>query len=500
MRINVLDYLDETAARLPDKVSFRDEHTAVTFSQLRSFARAGGSALLKSGIAKEPVAVYMSKTPSEIASFMAVLEAGCFYVPIDDEMPQMRISLIFENLKPRAVICDESTQENAKRLAGDAKMFLWDDIKDDEEIPAALDAVRAAMIDTDPCYIMYTSGSTGIPKGVAVCHGSLIDYIESFCGVMRFDEETVFGSQTPFYFDASLKDIYPTIKLGCETVIIPHTLFMFPLKLVDFLNEYKINTLCWVVSALTMISAFGVLDEVVPKYLKIVGFGGEVFPVKQYRKWKKALPDVRYINLYGPTETTGVSMYYEIDREFEDDEPIPLGRPFENVDIFLLDGDNKPADEGEICMRGTCVTLGYYMDKERTSEAFVQNPLNDRYPEIIYRTGDIARRNDRGELVFVSRKDFQIKHMGHRVELGEIEAVADSASEVARSRAIYIREKDRIELHYEGQAEEKAVLSFLKEKLPRYMVPTKVHKVDKLPLTPNGKIDRKALTLKSESK
>ena len=284
MMRTVLDYLDSTALRLPDKVSFRDENTSLTFKQLREQALSGGSALTDAGITREPVAVYMSKTPSEIAAFMAVLEAGCFYVPIDDEMPKMRIRLIFENLEPRAVICDESTRESVKELAGDAKVFIWDEISDSSVNDEKLASIRASMIDTDPAYIMYTSGSTGIPKGVAVCHRSLIDYIESFCGVMKFDEETVFGSQTPFYFDASLKDIYPTIKLGCETVIVPHTLFMFPIKLVEFLNNYKINTLCWVVSALTMISAFGALDENPPKYLKIVGFGGEVFPIKQYRK------------------------------------------------------------------------------------------------------------------------------------------------------------------------------------------------------------------------
>ena len=497
---NVLEYLDASAASFPDKVCYRDEKSALTFLEVKTQADNGGSELLRDGLRKEPVAVYMSKTPAELAAFMAVLKAGCFYVPIDDEMPSKRIELIFDNLKPRAVICSEDTKQNAYRFAKDAKVYSWEEIKTSSRDEDVLKNVRDTMIDTDPAYIMYTSGSTGVPKGVAVCHRSLIDYIESFCEVMRFDKDTIFGSQTPFYFDASLKDIYPTLKLGCETVIVPHTLFMFPVKLVEFLNNYKINTLCWVVSALTMISAFGALDEEPPKYLKIVGFGGEVFPVKQYNRWKKALPDVRYINLYGPTETTGVSMYYEVDREFTKDEVIPLGKPFENVDIFLLDENDKLASEGEICMRGTCVALGYYSDPERTSAAFVQNPLNDRYPELIYRTGDIAKYNDRGELVFVSRKDYQIKHMGHRVELGEIEADVNSIKGVASSCAVYLKKKDRIELYYEGGPSEEEMLSYLKEKLPRYMVPTKTHKMDKLPLSPNGKIDRKGLTLMAEGK
>jgi len=498
MRRSVTEYLDITAKRLPSKVCYRDEKTAVTFEEVLNQSHAAGSFLLGEGLKKEAVAVYMSKTPSELVAFISVLQAGCFYVPIDDEMPAKRIELIFENLKPRAVICDCETRENASRFAGDAKVYVFDEIKTSPVNEEALEEVRRTRIDTDLAYIMYTSGSTGIPKGVAVCHRSLIDYIESFCDVMKFDEETVFGSQTPFYFDASLKDIYPTLKCGCETVIVPHTLFMFPIKLTDFLNEYKINTLCWVVSALTMISAFGVLDDNPPKYLKIVGFGGEVFPIKQYKRWKKALPDVRYINLYGPTETTGVSMYYEVDRDFEKDEAIPLGKAFENVDIFLLDEENKLSTEGEICMRGTAVTMGYYNDFERTSSAFVQNPLNDKYPEIIYRTGDLARINERGEMVFVSRKDFQIKHMGHRVELGEIEADVNSIEGVSASCAVYLKKKDRIELYYEGGPVEGDLTNMLKERLPRYMVPTKVYKMDKLPLTPNGKLDRKGLTALSE--
>jgi non-ribosomal peptide synthetase component F len=242
-----------------------------------------------------------------------------------------------------------------------------------------------------------------------------------------------------------------------------------------------------------MITAFGVLDDPPTTYLKIVGFGGEVFPIKQYRKWKKALPDVRYINLYGPTETTGVSMYYEIDRDFEDDEAIPLGKPFENVDIFLLDENNKETDEGEICMRGTCVTLGYYQDPERTSQAFVQNPLNSRYPEIIYKTGDIARRNERGELVFVSRKDFQIKHMGHRVELGEIELAACALDDRMQCACIFNKETEHIIMCYVGSLDEKELRDRLKKKVQRHMVPNKFVRLENLPLNQNNKVDRKKL-------
>ena len=169
---------------------------------------------------------------------------------------------------------------------------------------------------------------------------------------------------------------------------------MFPVKLVEFLNKYRINTVCWVVPALTMISAFGTLDKIKPECLRTIAFGSEVFPVKQLNLWRRALPEAQFINLYGPTEATGMCCYFKVDRPFEEGEVLPIGRPFRNTEIILLDENNRvPArgELGEICVRGTSLTLGYYKDFDRTAEVFVQNPLNDAYPENIYRTGDLGR-------------------------------------------------------------------------------------------------------------
>ena len=246
--------------------------------------------------------------------------------------------------------------------------------------------------------------------------------------------------------DACLKGLYPTLKFGATTYIIPKSLFMFPLKLVEFLNEKKINTICWVVSALTMISAFGTFEKAVPKYLHTIAFGSEVFPIKQFKLWRQYLPNARFINLYGPTECTGMSCYYEVNRDFELDESIPIGRPFRNTEIILLDENNKPpkpGEVGEICIRGTSLTLGYYNNFEKTGEVFVQNPLNTAYPELIYRTGDLGRYNEYGELVFVSRKDNQIKHMGHRIELGEIEVVANMHPDIKSACCLFDNDNKR---------------------------------------------------------
>ncbi len=262
------------------------------------------------------------------------------------------------------------------------------------------------------------------------------------------------------------------------------------------MNGHRINTICWVVSALTMVSAFGTFDTVKPEFLHTIAFGSEVFPIRQFRIWREALPEAVFTNLYGPTEGTGMCCYYRVEREFAEDEAIPIGRPFPNREILLLTPEGKRAEagqEGEICIRGTALTLGYYNDPERTAEAFVQNPLNTAYPERIYRTGDIGRYNEAGELLFVSRKDYQIKHMGHRIELGEIEVNVDMLPDVRMAACIYDTWKAKIVLYYVGDPSEKEMAAVLRTKLPRYMLPNRIIRLEQLPFTANGKIDRVTL-------
>lgn len=499
---NVLEYLEHTVRRVPEKTAYMSEESKMRFSQVYSCARSVGSALLSRCYTHEPVVVFMKKSPQAITAFFGCVYAGCYYVPIDIEMPRLRIDLIFENLQPRVMLCDASTAETAKELRFSGEMLLFDEAAAFPADEQALFAVRDAQLDTDPIYIVFTSGSTGVPKGVVACHRSVIDYIENLSDVLGFTEETRFGLQSPLYFDACLKELYPTLKFGATTVIIPKQLFMFPVRLVEFLNEYRVNTVCWVVSALTMISALHTFDRVKPLYLTNVAFGSEVFPIKQFRLWKEALPGARFTNLYGPTETTGMCCYYRVDRDFALDEVMPIGRPFHNTEILLLNEQNSlaaPGEVGEICVRGTGLTLGYYHAFEKTNEAFVQNPLNDRYPELIYRTGDLGRRNERGELVFVSRKDYQIKHMGHRIELGEIEVNVNLLDGVRSSCCIYDQEKGKIVLYYVGDMDSRALAAALKDKLPRYMLPNILTRLDVMPLTANGKLDRVGLKNQYES-
>ncbi len=496
MQTNILEYLENTVTRVPDKVAFTNAEDSLTFRQVFDQARAVGSFLLKEGFEKGPVVVFMKKHPTTLAAFFGVIYAGCYYVPLDDEMPRHRVELILNTLQPAAMVCDGDTAKLAEAFENTGRIYLYDDICQTPLQEEALARVRDRQIDTDPIYIVFTSGSTGVPKGVTACHRSVLDYIEQLCDVLRFNETTIFGNQTPLYFDAYLKEVMPTLKYGATTVLIPRQLFLFPVKLVEFLNEHRINTLCWVVSALTMISSLRTFEKVKPEYLHTVAFASEVFPIKQFNLWRQALPNARFINLYGPTETTGICCYYEVDREFSQEETLPIGRPFRNTQILLLDEQDRPAapgEPGEICVRGTRLTLGYYNNPEVTAKAFVQNPLNQLYPELIYRTGDLGRYNARGELEFVSRKDFQIKHMGHRIELGEIEVVASIHDGVRSACCIFDAERKKIILFYVGDVEPNALAAFLKERLPRYMLPHSLRQLEEMPLTPNGKIDRNLL-------
>ena len=499
MQTNILEYLEYTVTRVPDKVAFASEHMGITFRETYDQARAVGSFLHSEGFYRQPVVVFMKKHPTTLVSFFGTIYSGNYYVPLDDEMPRHRIDLILRTLNPAAMICDEDTAQLVKEFAYSGKTYIYNDICHTPVNEAALASIRDKQIDTDPIYIVFTSGSTGVPKGVTACHRSVLDYVENLCDVLKFNENSIFGNQTPLYFDAYLKEVMPTLKYGATTILIPKQLFMFPIKLVEFLNEHKINTVCWVVSALTMISAFRTFEKIKPEFLHTVAFASEVFPIKQFNLWKAALPAARFINLYGPTETTGICCYYEVDREFGLDETLPIGRPFRNTEILLLNEHDElaaPGEQGEICVRGTRLTLGYYNNPEVTAKAFVQNPLNSLYPELIYRTGDLGKLNDRGELEFAGRKDYQIKHMGHRIELGEIEVNVNMMDGIQTSCCIYDKDTDKIVLFFVGDMEMKELVTILRNKLPRYMIPNKVIKLPTMPLTANGKLNRVELTKK----
>jgi len=538
--INVLCYLEQTLERISDRNKTAFHGTGgetLSFSELSNLSRACGSYLLDKNITGKPVVVFMKKSPSMIAAFFGCIYAGNYYIPIDAEMPAFRIKLILEAVNPALIICDNAeclaceamgtgvVSQFAKRLACETMgtgvvsypYVLFDDICRHAINDSALSDVRRKAIDTDPLYVVFTSGSTGIPKGVVATHRSVIDYIENLSVVLGVTEDTVFGNQSPLYLDACLKEVYTTIKFGCSAYLIPQSLFMFPVKLIEYINDNGINTICWVASALSLVAGLGALKSAVPNSLHTIAFGSEVFPVRYYNMWRELLPHTRFIHLYGPTEATGMSCFYEVTKTYREDEFIPIGHPFPNTCILLIDDNGSvPADgePGEICIRGTCLSPGYFGDKEKTANTFVQNPLS-AFPDLIYKTGDLGRRGPDGELYYISRRDHQIKHMGHRIELAEIEYVANNCDGVGLACAVFDDTDSKIVLYYmpevsRGTGEPVPIVSqarhwknasvfsanikpYLKANLPRYMLPQSIIELDEMPQTPGGKIDRTGL-------
>lgn len=496
MNNSVLNWLNETSNRFPNKEAIVDENGSITYSQYRFKSQAIARHIIDmiGGMTKKPIVVYMEKSKEVLVSFMGIVYSGCFYSPIDIDMPKSRVDKILEVLDPQLVITTTELKPSFEEFDYAGDYLIYEDIfpkNDDERI---VSGYTARIIDTDLLYVLFTSGSTGIPKGVSICHRSVIDYTDWVSETFQITEQDSFGNQAPFYFDNSILDIYTCMKTGATLYIIPKKLFFQPVLLLEYIKNNSINTIFWVPSALMVVSKLKAFRNVDLKdTLKRVLFCGEVMPNKQLNIWRKYLPDVIYANLYGPTEITDACTYYIIDRDFSDDEPLPIGIPMRNTDILVLNDQNRivEGDEvGELCVRGTSLAMGYYNNPEKTHAAFVQNPLNCAVPEIIYRTGDLVKYNEYGEIIYLSRKDFQIKHMGHRIELGEIETAVSSLDEITLCCCLYDENKQKIVLFIDADLDKDYIKEKLEKLVPEYMIPGKVVYMSDMPINANGKIDR----------
>jgi D-alanine--poly(phosphoribitol) ligase subunit 1 len=499
MVTNVLEYLEKSKKKSPNKIVFAEENKSITYSNLVDSAKRIGTRILTdtNDTIRKPIVVFVDRNIESLVSFMGVAYSGNFYVPIDKQMPKMRVELILETLQPLATVVLQSDVEYAKSVSPNLLIIVYEEAIKFSIDDNKLEKIRRNSIDTDPIYATFTSGSTGIPKGVITCHRSVVDMTEALFDTFGFSEDSILGNQNPYYFDASIKDIYNTLKCGATMYVIPKLCFVFPAKLVEFLRKYEINSILWSAAAIALVANTNAFEKDKPESLKKVMFSGEVMHNKVLNYWRKALPETMFVNLYGPTEITSVCTHYIVDRPYEDDEVLPIGIPFNNTDIILLNAENKhvQGDEiGEICVRGCCLALGYYNNPDKTKEAFCQNPLNTSYPETIYRTGDLARYNEKGQIIFLSRKDNQVKHMGQRVELGEIEILINSLEEIDASFCFYDHDKQKIVLVYQGKnADNKYIINEIKEKFPKYMYPNILIKMEELPYNSNGKIDRTLL-------
>ncbi|EAK2873654.1 amino acid adenylation domain-containing protein [Campylobacter upsaliensis] len=494
MICHIDDFLQKSVKKFPHKTLFKEMGgVSITYKEFDDLSQKVATKLLNT-LAKEPIQspilIILPKSINTLISFFGVAKSGNFYTLLDEKMPLERIEKIISVLKPKAFITSKSLN-----LKLDLPTLYTEDFESYERDEEALAKARLRHIDTNLLYVFFTSGSTGLPKGVSISHKSVIDYAFWVSEEFELDENEIIANQAPLYFDNSILDIFPTIKEGGSVHLVPNSLFAFPLKVLEYLENEGVNTIFWVPSVLIYFANTQALEKFKLEKLKKVLFCGEIMPNKQLNYWRTHLPHTLFANLYGPTEITDVCCFYKVDREFKDDELLPIGKACKNTELLVFDENknfiNEAGKKGELFVRGTSLSLGYYNDIEKTKAAFIQNPLHHNYLDLLYKTGDIVAYNEFGELLCYGRIDNQIKFKGHRIELGEIEAVLNSHEKIKNSACIF--KDDKLIAFYESE-EELDLKGFCKQKLPPYMIASSFVRVEKFALNANGKIDRKILS------
>ena len=505
MKYHLLDYFEETVSKKADTTAVVHNEQSISFIELKDKAQKLGTYLIQriGGVQNKPIAVFLPKEINTIVSDLGIMYSSNPFMNLDVKTPKERIMNIIELIKPLAII----TQKKFSKVFSDVELpviyideFDWSNSIDEKSLVDR----KAKLIDTDPFCIINTSGSTGTPKGVILNHRSFFDFMAVSNEEFGFDGSEIIGSLSPVVFDIYDFELCMLMMNGSQLVLLDAMLAAFPARLLEKMNDKHVNFIFWVPSIMVNIANMGLLDQIALPDLKLVWFAGEVFPTKQFLIWYDKLPNTKFANLYGPIEITLDCTYYVVNERPDEYEPLPIGIPYKNTDVIILDDDKKcgVGEEGEICVRGTSLAMGYYNNPEKTNAAFVQNPLNNSYPELIYRTGDIGYFREDGNIVFKGRKDSLIKHMGYRIELGEIEHVIENDLKLVKyCCAVYQYNKKEIILYYERDEEltEKDFRKAISNVFPAYMIPSEFIKMDELPRNTNGKIDRlKLKTLANE--
>lgn len=522
---SILDYLEHTAALYPDAPAYCSENEQITWGEVRQSARQIGACLLHTRTAHPFVAIFMEKAPHTVAAMLGSVYAGGCYTVLNTalwETNGTKLAELLSFLEPDVLLYDTAfakqaeqlLQENASLLQTVFPLYLDTSRTDsaftisgisDDCLASAehtLLTLRATASPEDTLCLTFTSSSSGKPKCVETSHLAVIRYIDALSDILQATEATVFGNQAPFCFDACMKELFVSMKCGGSVWLLPPELFSRPEELIQYLNQHQINTICWVSSAYSLIAATDAFAEIRPESLRTAAFGSEVLPPSVLAYWQTALPDVCFFNLYGPTEATGMSCYYPVPKNFTNrlpsTDPIPIGKPFFGVEAYLLDEDGKPVadgEQGELYLKSNRLAKGYYRQEDLTRQVFF--PLAASSYQI-YRTGDLAKRLPSGDLVFLGRKDSQVKRMGYRIDLAELERLAAACPQV-KSCCCVQKADGRIVLYILGKnvgassSLSARVSALLRQSLPSYALPNRIILRDSLPSLPNGKIDRRRL-------
>ncbi len=522
-----MDYLLQhllinSAKKYPSNEAVVFQDKSITYRELDEATNKLALTLIENGIKKgDRVGIYVNKSIPSIISIHGILKAGAIYVPLDPKAPVSRLAYIIQNCgieclltsaKKLAsinqmfqdnnplrfvVLTDESSTENELQKI---KIINWDDVKNTKLVQ--LD--ENPSIETDLAYILYTSGSTGVPKGVMISHLNSLTFVRWVQSTFQINSDDRLSNHAPLHFDLSILDIFGAMQAGAALVLVPEFVSTFPIKLADWIQQNKISIWYSVPSILTMLLLHGDLKRYQFENLRLMLFAGEVFPTKYLRSLMESIPQPEYYNLYGPTETNVIT-YYKVDKIPPEQEiSIPIGKACENMEVFAVKEAGslitKPGEEGELFARGSCVAQGYWGDQDKTAKNFIWNNLQPNFKDRAYRTGDLVTLDDDGNYLYKGRRDQMIKSRGYRIEIGEIETALYSDPDIKEVAVVAIPDDligHRIKAFIVCKDSKKLSASDIRlvcgKKLPKYMIPEEIEFQKALPKTSTGKINKPAL-------
>ncbi len=515
--------LSQSASAHPQRIAVRCKDEQLTYEELdRSSARLAASLVARGVERGGRVGLYMDKSPGAIAALFGILKAGACYVPLDPAAPPERQLSILRDCALEHIVVGRSKLGPLRSIAGQVDVLKYVHLCDapradcdavvtganlvcaDEIADATGDvSERAASVsESDLGYILYTSGSTGQPKGVMISHGASRAFVDWARDRFAIGPQDTVSSHAPFHFDLSILDLFATIGAGATISIVPAGVSMFPASLARFVEQQVITVWYSVPMVLTQLVLHGRLEERDLSRLRTVLFAGEVFPTKYLRQLKQQLPHAELHNLYGPTETN-VCTYHPVVSVPDTDDPIPIGKPCCGDVVAILDEDGRPVPrgaKGELYVAGPTLMNGYWADAEKTRRGLARSIAVDGQMRPAYRTGDLVRWNDADELEYHGRLDHMIKSRGYRIELGEIESALAAHADVAEvvvfgvpDEEIGKRIRAAVVLGSGSAVSEAELKKFCSQRLPAYMVPEAIRFRASMPRTSTHKIDRKQI-------